>query len=228
MDNYLNISSLIAFEAFGFLASTKTNQDILFEFFFNKLEEGKASCKTCGRHLVTLYGNSTGLVRHLDTNHRALLANFEEKKKQRDETRKRKTPSAGHKNPSPKRQKEDFFKKPTEVDKELDTKFHDALISHIAKTCTSFNQYSGNSFQKVISVANRRIKVKSRHSLSRLTEKKADQVRDDIAAILLSVKDELCSIGLTTDLWTSLALDTYISLTMTFIDKNWYIHRWNT
>ena len=210
------------------MASTKTNQDILFEFFFNKLEEGKASCKTCGRHLVTLYGNSTGLVRHLDTIHRALLANFEEKKKQRDETRKRKTPSAGHKNPSPKRQKEDFFKKPTEVDKELDTKFHDALISHIAKTCTSFNQYSGNSFQKVISVANRRIKVKSRHSLSRLTEKKADQVRDDIAAILLSVKDELCSIGLTTDLWTSLALDTYISLTMTFIDKNWYIHRWNT
>ena len=210
------------------MASTKINQDILFEFFFNKLDNGKAGCKSCGRHLVTLGGNSTGLVRHLDLNHKAMMATFEEKKKQRDETRKRKTPSAGQENPSPKRQKEDFFKKPTEVDKELDTKFHDALISHIAKTCTSFNQYSGNSFQKVISVANRRIKVKSRHSLSRLTEKKADQVRDDIAAILLSVKDELCSIGLTTDLWTSLALDTYISLTMTFIDKNWYIHRWNT
>ena len=96
MDNYLNISSLIAFEAFGFLASTKTNQDILFEFFFNKLDNGKACCKSCGRHLVTLVGNSTGLVRHLDLNHKAMMATFEEKKKkQRDETRKRKTPSAG-------------------------------------------------------------------------------------------------------------------------------------
>ena len=144
------------------MASTKINQDILFEFFFNKLDNGKAGCKSCGRHLVTLGGNSTGLVRHLDLNHKAMMATFEEKKKQRDETRKRKTPSAGQENPSPKRPKEDFFKKPTQLDKELDTKFHDALISHIAKTCTSFNQY-GKSFQKVISVANRRIKVKSRH-----------------------------------------------------------------
>ena len=69
------------------MASTKTNQDILFEFFFNKLDNGKAGCKSCGRHLVTLGGNSTGLVRHLDLNHKAMMATFEEKKKQRDETK---------------------------------------------------------------------------------------------------------------------------------------------
>ena len=97
------------------MASTKTNQDILFEFFFNKLDNGKAGCKSCGRHLVTLGGNSTGLVRHLDLNHKAMMATFEEKKKQRDETRKRKTPSAGQENPSPKRPKEDFLKKTNTV-----------------------------------------------------------------------------------------------------------------
>ena len=97
------------------MASTKTNQDILFEFFFNKLDNGKAGCKSCGRHLVTLGGNSTGLVRHLDLNHKAMMATYEEKKKQRDETRKRKTPSAGQENPSPKRPKEDFLKKTNTV-----------------------------------------------------------------------------------------------------------------
>ena len=48
---------------------------------------------------------------------------------------------------------------------------------------------------------------------------------DDIAAILMTVREDLLSIGFTSDLWTSRALDSYISLTITFIDKNWVIHR---
>ena len=108
MDNYLNISSLIAFEDSTWPLPKSIK-------IFCKLDNGKAGCKSCGRHLVTLGGNSTGLVRHLDLNHKAMMATFEEKKKQRDETRKRKTPSAGQENPSPKRPKEDFFKKTNTV-----------------------------------------------------------------------------------------------------------------
>ena len=38
--------------------------------------------------------------------------------------------------------------------------------------------------------------------------------------------EELVSIGFTTDLWTSRAGDSYISLTCSFIDHNWRLHRW--
>ena len=39
-----------------------------------------------------------------------------------------------------KKPRADFFN-PQFVDKDLDAKFHEALIEHITETCTSFRQY---------------------------------------------------------------------------------------
>jgi len=207
------------------MASLPSNQDLLFETLFTKLEDDKAKCNTCGKVLVTRAGNISGLSRHLDINHKNQHTEFERKKQQRDESRKRKRPS-DNAGPAPKKAKEDFFKNPSVVDKDLDRRFHEALISHIAETCTPFHQY-GESFQRLISVANKRIKVKSRHTLSRMASRKAEEVRNEIAAIIVSVMDDLLSLGFTSDLWTSRALDSYISLTLTFIDKEWLIHRFS-
>ena len=131
---------------------------------------------------------------------------------------KRKSTGPGDGNPgTPKRPREDFFKAQA-FDKDLDERFHRALIAHIAETCTSFNQY-GASFQKVVTILNKRMKVKHPHTLSKMVDKEAEQLMADITAIIKTVKSDLVSLGFTTDLWTSRALDSYISLTLSFIDR---------
>ena len=44
--------------------------------------------------------------------------------------------------------------------------------------------------------------------------------------IIAAVKTNLLSVGFTTDLWTSRAQDAYMSLTFSFIDDNWRLHRY--
>ena len=147
-----------------------------------------------------------------------ILQEFEEKKSERDGARNKRKSSASDLNPAAaKRPKEDFFKSQS-VDKDLDDRFHDALIEHIAQTCTSFNQY-GESFQRVVSILNKKVKVKSPRTLSRMVDKKAAELMTDITGILKAVKADLVSLGFTTDLWTSRALDSFICLTLSFIDR---------
>ena len=151
-------------------------------------------------------GNISGLWRHLNFNHKEKYNEFEKKKKELEESRKTKRPAqGGDAGPAPKKAKEDFFKNPSDMDRDLDRRFHEALISHMAETCTPFHQY-GESFQQLISVANKRIKVKSRFTLSRMITRKAEEVRHEIATIIASVLDDLLSLGFTSDLWTSRAL----------------------
>ena len=44
--------------------------------------------------------------------------------------------------------------------------------------------------------------------------------------IIAAVKSDLESVCYTTDLWTSRVGDSFISLTVSFIDKNWVLHNW--
>ena len=48
----------------------------------------------------------------------------------------------------------------------------------------------------------------------------------DVCDIMAAVRTDLTSVGFTTDLWTSRANDSYISLTASFIDKYFTLHRW--
>ena len=137
------------------------------------------------------------------------------------------------------------------VDKDLQARFDEALIEHITETCTSFEQYGGESFRNLIGVLSKRVKVKHPTTLSRMVDKNADVVLKEITNIIRSstflyyislpsgygnnhhrnpnsndrdylcrwainyirsVKDDLVSLGFTSDLWTSRSLDSYISL----------------
>ena len=116
-----------------------------------------------------------------------------------------------------KKPRADFFN-PQFVDKDLDAKFHEALIEHITETCTSFRQY-GESFQNVINVISKRVKVKSPRTLSRMVDGSAEEVLKEVTSIFRTVREDLVSIGFTSDLWTSRSLHSYISLTVSFIDR---------
>ena len=85
----------------------------------------------------------------------------------------------------------------------------------------------------MIGVLSKRVKVKHPTTLSRMVDKNADVVLKEITNIIRSstflyyisinyirsVKDDLVSLGFTSDLWTSRSLDSYISLTVSFIDR---------
>ena len=105
-------------------------------------------------------------------------------------------------------------------------RFHDALVEHIAETHASFGQFGSKSFQKVVSTLNKRVKVKHPTTLSRMVKAKAESVRKEVASILRAVKADLVSLGFTTDLWTSRSADSFISLTLSFLDKDWSMHNW--
>lgn len=92
------------------------------------------------------------------------------------------------------------------------------MIEHITETCTSFRQY-GESFQKLIRVLSAHLKVKDPSNPSRMVSKGAEELLQEISNVFKTVKDDLVSLGFTTDLWTSRALHSYISLTVSFIDR---------
>ena len=75
---------------------------------------------------------------------------------------------------------------------------------------------------------NRRDKVKvlDKSNLARHVTKSAKELVQEITAIIKSCKDELEGIAFTTDIWTSPTMESFISLTVHFLDKNWLLHRW--
>ena len=162
--------------------------------YFEKLPNGKSSCKTCRKELPCTSGNTSGLGRHLNIYHQKLAKGGSARKRPR----------------------EDFFK--PHIDKELQDRFDEALIEHITETCTSFRQY-GESFQKLIRVLSAHLKVKDPSNPSRMVSKGAEELLQEISNVFKTVKDDLVSLGFTTDLWTSRALHSYISLTVSFIDR---------
>ena len=52
-----------------------------------------------------------------------------------------------------------------------------------------------------------------------MVDKSAEEVMKEITDIIRTVKEDLVSLGFTTDLWTSRAMDSYLSLTVSFIDR---------
>ena len=53
---------------------------------------------------------------------------------------------------------------------------------------------------------------------------KGDELRKEIINIIEVVKTDVKTISFTTDAWTSLSGDQFLSLTIQVIDKNWNLH----
>ena len=194
--------------------------------FFARTETG-GECNTCKKYIPTKHGNTSWMIRHLAL-HKEPHKEYLEKKNAR-EAIKEKEKEAGkkrkcHFDQVPTKQPKLDFKPPS--DSAIQNKFEDALLEYIADFGVSFRQAAG--LKDLISVLNRRIKVPSRWSLARKTDDKAKKVLNEVKNIMAAVRasEELVSIGFTTDLWTSRAGDSYISLTCSFIDHNWRLHRW--
>ena len=64
------------------------------------------------------------------------------------------------------------------------------------------------------------MKVKHLLILNPTATSKAESVRKGVVSILSAVKVDSVSIGFTTDLWTSRASDSFISLTRPLLDED--------
>jgi hypothetical protein len=62
----------------------------------------------------------------------------------------------------------------------------------------------------------------------RLTKVRAEEIDQSIRDIIKTIRDrgDIKSVSFTTDIWTSRSQDSYISLTIHFIDRFWNLHRW--
>ena len=193
--------------------------NILWTLFLKK-DNGKAECTICKSLIDCKGGTTSGLIKHLKAKHGEKHAEFL-KSKEVKEASKRKT---GTKNSDDgmKQPKLDFGIPDAALTKRVD----DAVVSFLAETGTAFNVVAQPSFKKLMNVANRKVQLKDPTTYSRKISEMAKEMSKDINDIIETVKPDLQSVGFTTDLWTSRAGHSYMSLTTHFIDKSWKLHRY--
>ena len=104
--------------------------------------------------------------------------------------------------------------------------FDESLVYLVAETGVAFNVLGTPAFKNVIQVANRRLKVKTPRTYSRKVEGVSRNVMSQVHDIMSAVKATIPSVGFTSDMWTSLAGDSYCSLTTSFIDEDFVMHHW--
>ena len=70
------------------------------------------------------------------------------------------------------------------------------------------------------------MEVLSRFALAKHVTKSADDLMKDVTSIIKTCRTEMEGVSFTTDIWTSATMDSFISLTVHFIDKDWILHWW--
>ena len=103
-------------------------------------------------------------------------------------------------------------------------KYDDALVELIACNFLSFNLVESPEFKSFVSLLNSAINLKDRTTYSRMTGRYSDEILNEVRKMIEEFTD--ASIATTTDIWTSRTMDSYISLTVHFVDKLFRIHRY--
>ena len=194
---------------------------------FVMIDDGKAKCRKCSQILKV--SNTTGMQRHLEKKHRKEFICFEKEKeklkKLKDERlRKFKTTPIGDVSGG-KKLKQAKFAWQVE-DKALQRRFMDALVDYAADSFSSFRQLSSDAFKRLVHVLNPNVKVMSRQALSEYVKKAAADVLKQVVKKIQEEKEDLVGVAFTTDMWTARNGDSFMSLTVHYIDRMWELQRW--
>ena len=174
-----------------------------------------ARCNACGKSYTCKGGTTSSLWNHLRASHKDLMKDI-------DESNKKRPAEEPASKPAKQLKLADCIPESAEsLSKALD----EAIVEFLADSGVAFRVAGLKSFEKVLKVANKRVKLKDPRTYSRMIKLKAKEIKDDIMAILSAVKGDLNCCGFTTDMWTSSAGNPFMSLTLHFIDKDWVLHR---
>ena len=203
---------------------------LLWEYFV-KAGGGTASCKKCLKNLQTKSGNTTSLRKHLQSKHKEDFAKIIESEKVRKEkseeekSKKRINPDGDVQGTSKTKQpklsefNDQLVKYPSTSEKQK--QFDKAVVNFLADTFVPFNVTVQDSFRKLFDIADRKLTVKHANTYSRMVNDASKDVLSQVCRIIAREKNNIFSVGLTTDLWTSRSGDAHMSLTVSWIDPNW-------
>ena len=180
--------------------------------------------RVCGANFSSKGSTTSHLLRHLEIKHKAELTEVRSQMKPTVPKRKANeeaTDQPGTKNKPPGNL---LFQ---ESDAALDKRITASIITFLADAGIAFNVVGRASFVNLLKTANRRVKLKSPKTYIRLTRVRAEEIDKSIRDIIQTIREEgdIKSVAFTTDIWTSRSQDSYMSLTIHFIDRFWHLHR---
>ena len=143
--------------------------------------------------------------------------------KEEEEEKKTKVPQGVKKDETPKIS--DAFKKMTKVDPQgkKQSDYDRKLLEFLASQFVPFYVVDSGEFKAFVEELYKTINLKCSRTYSRQMEELAIEVLAEVKKAV----EEYCkwSCAITTDLWTSRARDSYISVTLHFVDKLFRLHR---
>ena len=212
--------------------------------FFTKLPgpDESAKCNTCSAIIKTKQGNTSGLDSHLLRKHSKVYELYKLKRneveikraelKETLDSRKRKLSQDVMKS---KQTKLEFKSgilnmKPPPPNPQVQKEFVDAVTLFAINSGISFHALSGEGFQNIVNVLNKysreKVKVLHRTTLAKHVTKTAQEILKEVTGIIKSCKDKMEGVSFTSDIWTSPTMESFISLTVHWVDQDWYLHRW--
>ena len=178
----------------------------------NAIDDGGAICRTCRRRVLAKYGNTSNLMSHLKINHPKL---YEDAMKTAKTSRSKSVPvSVGQSTIEETIERTQKYERKGKRWKELT----DSITYCIAKDCLPINIVEGAGFKRMINAFDSRYEIPSRNHFSRialpsLSTSVNQQVRKKIGTLQY--------FSATTDMWSSIGMQPYMSYTIHYIDSEW-------
>ena len=187
-------------------------------------------CAATAKDIPCKGGSTSGLLAHLKshhpTDHKIVVLAQEKKKEEISKSVKRKRDdnilSTQLKQP---RVDDALFKSVKYApDHPIQKEFDSLVLDLIIDAFLSFNVVKRPTFKNLIEFCNKKFIIKHPTTFSRQVDDKYNVVLGKVMNIIR--KNIQTSCAFTSDLWTSRADDSYISLTIHYIDEQFRLHRW--
>ena len=179
--------------------------------------KSKAKCKHCDQQYSCPGGTTSGLLNHIKKEHPGIASQLGDKC---DNTKRSSNEQDVHTKPKQARIEKMLVPNRDLLQKKLD----EAVVEFLADSGVALRVVDLDSFKKLFKIVNPNIDIKSRKSYTKMIKVKGDELRKEIINIIEVVKTDVKTISFTTDAWTSLSGDQFLSLTIQVIDKNWNLH----
>ena len=176
------------------------------------LDDGSAVCRTCRARVKAKYGNTSNLMSHLKTNHPSIY---------QEAMKSGKTPRIKSTTLLPAAQS--TIQESVECTQKYERKgkkwkeLTDSITHCIAKDCLPINVVEQAGFKKMISTFDSRYEMPgwTRIALPSLCALVKQRVKQDVSA--------LQCFSATTDMWSSVGMQPYMSYTTNYIDSDWQL-----
>lgn len=217
-------------------------KSLLWRYYGDCLNGVQAFCLLCKESkeeevkVKVCQGSTGGLKSHLKTHkkeYQEFILAEEKKKADEDASKSRKRPNNNNLPASPEMEPTaskqpkltDIVQKMTKhkVDGAIQSKFDQLVLELLSMNFLPFNLVNSSEWKSLISFLDKRMHLKDRTTYSRQMKNIANEVKEKVKEMIKNFSGE--SIAITSDMWSSRILESFISGTFHFIDKEFRLHR---